>query len=217
MGRYIIRLIEESDWDQLLQVQFRSFAQEQFCHLVRGENTASNREICRNQYLSSNSNDIWVKVIDADDKPTEATQESSPPNTNLLGAACYRVNPFYSPTQNIELDPESFVWLDDPEERQVAVAMLHDVLDRGQRFIKGPHIQLFILFVEPEHQKKGIGSMLLQWGIDLANHMMLPLWVEASTAARSLYMSHGFKEQVKSKIVMGTWDIEYSILKRDPN
>ena len=36
--------------------------------------------------------------------------------------------------------------------------------------------------------------MMLQWGSDLADHLFLPSWVEASPAGNFLYRKFGYKD-----------------------
>ncbi|KAK2829935.1 hypothetical protein FQN49_007112 [Arthroderma sp. PD_2] len=238
MVRLVITRVNDSDWDQLVEVQFKAFAAEQFCQFVNGKDTPLNRERCKKKYTSHEPEKwggaLWLKVIDADEVVGghgnsngngngkingNGNGNGNGNNPTILGAALYRLNPNYSADdlKRTDLEPESFKWLEDPEERRIAVTVVHDVMDRKMRFIREPHIQLSILFVSPEHQHKGIGGSLVNWGIQLSKQMMLPLWVESSTTAYNLYVRHGFKDQIRSKVIIGSWDIEYSILKREPD
>lgn len=55
---------------------------------------------------------------------------------------------------------------------------------------------LHVLAVHPDHQKKGIGRKLLQWGLDEADRLGLIVYLEASADGVRLYESTGF-EKVK--------------------
>lgn len=57
-------------------------------------------------------------------------------------------------------------------------------------------VYLQVLAVHPNHQKKGIGRKLLQWGLDEADRLGLISYLEASTDGIRLYESTGF-EKVK--------------------
>ncbi|KAE8554128.1 hypothetical protein EYB25_002666 [Talaromyces marneffei] len=57
-------------------------------------------------------------------------------------------------------------------------------------------VYLQLLAVHPDHQKKGIGRKLLQWGLDEADRAGLIAYLEASAEGARLYESAGF-EKVK--------------------
>jgi predicted N-acetyltransferase YhbS len=47
--------------------------------------------------------------------------------------------------------------------------------------------------VDPDHQRRGAGAMLVQWGLDLADKLQLPAFLEASDAGKKLYTILGFE------------------------
>ena len=57
-------------------------------------------------------------------------------------------------------------------------------------------VYLHVLAVHPNHQKKGIGRRLLQWGLDEADRLGLISYLESSMDGVRLYQSSGF-EKVK--------------------
>ncbi|KAI1926051.1 hypothetical protein LOZ12_000522 [Ophidiomyces ophidiicola] len=169
MRRYIITPVEDKDWTSLVEIQFRAFSTECFFHLLYGEDTHLNRSRCKERYLGQlrkQTNILWLKATDAHD-----------PERKLLGAAKYDLNPAYTAGIPLKFNPDSMFWLDDVEEKKAAAATWELVTDRRAKHIKAPHIQLDLIFVAPEYQGKAIGNGLLDWGIELASHMMLPLEV----------------------------------------
>ncbi|KAF2474791.1 uncharacterized protein BDR25DRAFT_184733, partial [Lindgomyces ingoldianus] len=44
----------------------------------------------------------------------------------------------------------------------------------------------------PSYQRKGVGRMLLQWGIKQADEEGLPLYIEGTLAGKLLYEQLGF-------------------------
>jgi ribosomal protein S18 acetylase RimI-like enzyme len=57
-------------------------------------------------------------------------------------------------------------------------------------------VYLHVLMVHPNHQRKGIGRQLVQWGVDEADRLGLIAYLEASTDGRRLYEQAGY-ESVK--------------------
>lgn len=53
---------------------------------------------------------------------------------------------------------------------------------------------LDLLQTEPKHQGRGAGSMLIQWGLDIANKLRLPAYLESSPAGHKLYQKYGFQD-----------------------
>ena len=51
-----------------------------------------------------------------------------------------------------------------------------------------------MLFVDPEYQGMGVGSMFMKWGNDIADTMMLPCWLESSAKGIRLYQKMGYRE-----------------------
>jgi hypothetical protein len=56
---------------------------------------------------------------------------------------------------------------------------------------------LNILYTDPEYHGRGAGKMMVQWGNALADQLMLPCWVEASTEGYRLYSSCGYEDVEK--------------------
>ncbi|EUC38593.1 hypothetical protein COCCADRAFT_32253 [Bipolaris zeicola 26-R-13] len=54
---------------------------------------------------------------------------------------------------------------------------------------------LQILVTDPEHHRKGAGSMLLKWGLSKADELGLPGFLEASPMGKPLYERMGFRTQ----------------------
>jgi predicted N-acetyltransferase YhbS len=57
------------------------------------------------------------------------------------------------------------------------------------------------LAVDPGFKGKGIASSLVQWGIDKAEEVGLPAYLESSPAAVGLYTRLGFKELRKISVI----------------
>lgn len=66
-------------------------------------------------------------------------------------------------------------------------------------------VVLKFLHTDPAHQKRGAGSMLVKWGLDKAEEMKLPAYLEASKAGKPLYVKHGFKEVDRIEFDLTKW------------
>lgn len=51
---------------------------------------------------------------------------------------------------------------------------------------------LNIIFTHPEHQRKGIGRAMMDWGLAKADQLGLESWLDASAFGFPLYQSVGF-------------------------
>lgn len=69
---------------------------------------------------------------------------------------------------------------------------------------------LDVLFVDPAHQRKGVGRMLMQWGLQRAKQDHANLHLMSSQKGAPLYRSLGF-EEVGSVELWG-WT-EYAMIK----
>ena len=61
---------------------------------------------------------------------------------------------------------------------------------------KEKHWLLSLLATHPEHEGRGAGSMLIQWGLDKADEMRVRTYVDASVAGFPVYKKRGFEEEV---------------------
>lgn len=59
--------------------------------------------------------------------------------------------------------------------------------------------ELNICFTDPDYQRRGIGAMILDWGVKLGDQLFLPMWIHASPAGKILYSKFGFIEIDKSR------------------
>ncbi|KAL6238443.1 hypothetical protein BDW75DRAFT_201360 [Aspergillus navahoensis] len=60
-------------------------------------------------------------------------------------------------------------------------------------------VDLDTLATHPDYQRRGAGSMLLQWGCDLADEAKVALYVDASRAGAPLYERFGFVDESKGE------------------
>jgi len=92
-----------------------------------------------------------------------------------------------------------------PERNRAAVVDFFSRLFEVKKEVMGvrPHIYLEMLATHPDHQRRGAGSMLVQWAADEADRLGLEVFIEASPPGRILYSKFGF-EAVKEVMFKGT-------------
>lgn len=66
---------------------------------------------------------------------------------------------------------------------------------RRERFGGDPYVLLSLLAVHPEHQRRGLGALQVQKGLEVADRLGLPAYLESSPKGKGLYAKFGFEEK----------------------
>ncbi|KAI1369335.1 acyl-CoA N-acyltransferase [Xylaria arbuscula] len=122
----------------------------------------------------------WLKVVDTDLAPTED-------NKHMIGFAQWNINDGSQPP----LAPRVFHVGCNREACEAVFSSL-DGIRQSRYNIK--HVHLKLLHVDPKHQRRGAGAMLVNWGVEEAKKLGLPAYLESSPAGHSLYMRAGFRD-----------------------
>lgn len=69
----------------------------------------------------------------------------------------------------------------------------------------GVYMVLQSLATDPNYQRRGIGSKLVQWGLDQADAEGLPCWIHASDAGRRVYEAAGFEQVGYDEYDLDVW------------
>ncbi|KAF8862419.1 acyl-CoA N-acyltransferase [Acephala macrosclerotiorum] len=83
--------------------------------------------------------------------------------------------------------------------------------DRDVDVSKDMHLSFF--FVQPEHQRRGIGSKLLQWGKEKGDELCAKIWITSTPQARPVYEKNGWKVVEKHEIDLGKYGGEGSYVR----
>ncbi|KAK5137591.1 hypothetical protein LTR08_007886 [Meristemomyces frigidus] len=72
-----------------------------------------------------------------------------------------------------------------------------DQCEKSKKELLGgqPFVLLHILVTLPQYHRRGVGAMHLKWGIERADEMGVPVYLESSPIGRPLYARMGFEFQ----------------------
>ena len=124
----------------------------------------------------------YLKAIDA------ATGE-------IMGMAKWKVYDNHLPDLS-KPDGENSDYWDTKEDQAFAEAMTEDFMKTRNAAITrtgGNIVSLDTLAIDPQYQKKGVGSALVEWGVEKADEMKVEAVVESSVFGKGLYEKHGYK------------------------
>ncbi|KAI1819638.1 acyl-CoA N-acyltransferase [Xylaria intraflava] len=143
--------------------------------------------------LLSNPSVRWWKVVDTDIEPSKD-------NEQMIGFAQWNIN------DGSFLVPEARTF-DGPGMNVEACEAVFGGLQsiRNKRLETKKHVHLRMLHVDPKHQRRGAGKMLVMWGVEESGRLGLPAFLESSTEGHSLYLTCGFRDIDAYAIDLSKW------------
>ncbi|KAH6645893.1 acyl-CoA N-acyltransferase [Truncatella angustata] len=132
-------------------------------------------------------NGYTIKCVDAD-------------TGSIVGMAQWEV--FWRPgKQNLWMLPKGAEWLKGDKRKKAESILIPDWTMRDKLFGGRKHVYCVTMAVHPKYQRKGIGRSLTQWGVDIAEQLGLPIYLESTDAAVPLYESVGFQRVTHETLV----------------
>ncbi|KAL4762084.1 GNAT family N-acetyltransferase [Aspergillus foveolatus] len=126
----------------------------------------------------------YVKIVDS-----SARDEHGQEHERIIGYAKWDLS---TPEERGSRYP---LWHHDMPAAECEVFFEREDRER-RRVMEGlEHYYLDTLVVHPDYQRRGAGSMLVQWGCDLADEEGVALYVDASRAGAPLYERFGFVDE----------------------
>ncbi|KAI2630705.1 acyl-CoA N-acyltransferase [Hypoxylon sp. NC1633] len=98
--------------------------------------------------------------------------------------------------------PAGIPWLEG-EEKERCEAVLNSMWDIREKLFGKRHryIYLSVIGVHPDQQRRGIGRLLMQSGINIAEQLQVPIYTESSDVGLPLYESVGFERLTHVRLV----------------
>ncbi|GAB1213998.1 hypothetical protein ATERTT37_003154 [Aspergillus terreus] len=83
-------------------------------------------------------------------------------------------------------------WLEG-QQRERAETFLGQLWEKREKYIgEKRHVYCHTVAVHPDYQGRGVGKKLMQWGLDIAEQLKVPIYLESTHEGRSLYERLGF-------------------------
>ncbi|KAJ5561976.1 hypothetical protein N7535_003561 [Penicillium sp. DV-2018c] len=80
------------------------------------------------------------------------------------------------------------------DQRERAEGFLEQLWEKREKWIgSNPHVYCHTVAVHPDYQGKGVGARLMQWGVDVAEQLSLPIYLESTVEGVPLYRKLGFQ------------------------
>ncbi|KAK2783421.1 hypothetical protein FQN53_009184 [Emmonsiellopsis sp. PD_33] len=107
--------------------------------------------------------------------------------------------------QTIEEQYTSFFHLDKSSDASNLAAFVDATANNFPSTIFPEMWYLALLGIHPGYQRRGIGALLVNWGVEQAQAEHIPAGLESSVMGSGLYQKFGFRLLSKSKWINGQW------------
>ena len=67
---------------------------------------------------------------------------------------------------------------------------------------------MHLLQTDPDHQRRGAAGLLIQHMLQDARELGLPVWLESSAEAHSVYRKHGFVDVETHTVDFAPWGLD---------
>ncbi|KAK5257848.1 hypothetical protein LTR40_009075 [Exophiala xenobiotica] len=221
--KLVLSRLEPRDLDAIVPMMFEAFEKVDLCWVFFGRKSAASYAYTRRLLLTglqTDPADVFLKIEDLDEEvdvnllDDKGAVSGTERRKRIVCASNWKIFPTYiTPKEQQEAKERqrsgeaaegekeaAFSYLETEQERADAAVLLEDFLSRRRRECTEGHVLCFILCTDKEYQRKGCGRMMMQWGNDVADALMLPCWIEASPEGEGLYRQMGYEGRDRANI-----------------
>jgi len=168
----------QADFLPMAEIENLAFDASPLITLMSGPNVQTCHESRANQHIKSFTTDPSARYVKAVDTSTGAI------------VAWAKWTFFVDPDEPPKPWPEE--WLDGANV-ELCTLFSRSIRQKRETAMKGkPYVLMGILVTQPAYRGRGIGSMLLRWGLEQAAEKGLECWIDASPMGSGLYKRFGW-------------------------
>jgi len=235
----VLSRLEPRDLDAIVPMMFEAFGKIELTPVFFGRKSPSSYAYAKKVLLTglqTDPADVFLKIedldaeVDVDVLDDQGNAVRTERRKRIVCGSNWKIYPTYVTPKEVQEaktpfakghdDDEkaakepAFAYLETEQERADAAVLVEDFLTRRRRACTEGHVLCFLLFTDPAYQGKGCGRVMMQWGNDVADAMMLPCWIEASPEGELLYLQMGYIGKERVRIQTKSFLSEYMHMRR---
>ena len=221
----VLGRVSPDDFDQLLPVGFRAYTNDPMLPVFWGHGGPVSYAHVKSLWRGALREpvDAYLKVIDSDSMVDVHIIDSDGNRTGevrkqkrIVGACDWKVyatSPYIFP-QSEEKHEQETNFLPTAKEQADADSILSDIYARRRLDPHDPHLRCSEICVDPDYGRRGIGTMMMQWGSNVADAMGVECRIEATEQGRGLYTKMGYEVVERVERKTGTFDATHTRMRR---
>ncbi|KAK2788988.1 hypothetical protein FQN53_002804 [Emmonsiellopsis sp. PD_33] len=117
----------------------------------------------------------------------------------IVGMAVWEV--FWRERTDEERKKPAIEWLQG-KQRERADGFFERLWEKREKYLGSRrHVYCMFVAVHPAHQRRGVGKLLMEWGLGVGEKLQLPVYLESSSAGLPLYTKLGFERLSESAVL----------------
>ncbi|KAI9645891.1 hypothetical protein NHQ30_005328 [Ciborinia camelliae] len=203
-----------TDFPELIECEWTSYENPPqsffrlFCPIIGSRATAraDSLQECTARQLEWHESDptsYWQKVIDTE-------------SGKIVGAALWKICPT-NPFEHEEDHSEAY-WFPEGGQRDFVTRSLQRFDAPREKLAPRSQVYLNIIYTHPSYRRRGIASMMMEWGKQKADEMGVEMWLDATVYGVPVYKKHGFSVVNENNLVpepVGEPDEEWKKIEKE--